>query len=83
LIKTDPCCVLISDGSSEELREYHATYGAGCRILWDADGRYKKELGVFTFPFNIMVDESLLIHQIVSGELAEEDLQELEEGVRD
>jgi len=59
--------VLISDADPMTLAYLRDSLNLHCQLLYDRDGNYKLQLGVFTFPFNLVVSKQLVIEDIIAG----------------
>jgi len=59
--------VLISDADPATLSRLQDSLNLQCRFLYDRGGDYKLQLGVYTFPFNVVVNKSLVIEEIIAG----------------
>lgn len=59
--------VLISDTDPANLSHIQDSLNLHCRLIYDRGGEYKNRLGVFTFPFNVVVDKELVIEDIIAG----------------
>jgi hypothetical protein len=71
--------VLISDVHPTEMMYLEDSLDLHCRFLYDPEGVYKDRLGVFSFPFNLVVDQSLVIKDIIAGAPDEDELAEIGE----
>lgn len=74
--ETERCFIFISDENPLELMYIREKYGLKCTILYDRDRAYMKSLGIFTSPFNIMVDKDLRIDNIIGGNLSTNEIKE-------
>lgn len=70
------CFIFISDDHPTELMYYRQEYELKCRILYDENREYMKSLGVFTSPFNVIVNSALYIRDIRAGNLSGEEIKE-------
>lgn len=59
--------VLISDTDPRMLTQLRDSLSLQCRLLYDPGGEYKLQLGVYSFPFNVVVDRSLVIEEVIAG----------------
>jgi len=66
--------LLASPGDIVEIVEKKEQFGIQSLVLHDQDGEYLTELGVSSFPFNIVVRRDGVIQDIVAGGLDAEDL---------
>ena len=72
--------VLISDTDPAELSHLRDSLNLHCRFLYDRGGEYKLKLGVYTFPFNVVVKRSLVIEDIIVGAPEKTDLEKIATG---
>jgi peroxiredoxin len=77
-VPVEKCCfVLISNSEQTELWEIRQRLNISCPILFDRDGQYGKRLGIFVVPMNFIVDAGLIIKDVVSGPLLEDEIGNL------
>jgi peroxiredoxin len=69
--------ILISDADPAELISLRDEYSLSCIFLHDLKGIYKSKLGVFTFPFNLVVTKALVIDNIISGVPEPDELEQI------
>jgi peroxiredoxin len=69
--------ILISVSNLTELNSLRDSLDLHCTILYDPDAEYQLGLGVFTFPFNLVVDQSLVIKDIIAGAPEEGEIETL------
>jgi len=75
--KAKGCGILISNISTDGLRELQEKDSIDCRLLSDIDGRYKKALNIMSFPSNFIVDKDLRIENVALGELGADEIESL------
>lgn len=61
--------ILISHDDRVDLQEARRAYNIEAPILWDQDSFYALNLKITTRPFNVMIDSTLTIREIVIGML--------------
>jgi peroxiredoxin len=61
------CFIMISSSDPIELTSLRDSLGLNCIWLYDRDNEYGHELGVFSFPFNVTVNKSLIIEDVILG----------------
>lgn len=71
------CLILISDAAPMDLVAFRDEFKIQCHLLYDPDGAYKSALGVFTFPFNLIVDNTLTIQEIIPGAPDKEQVEKI------
>jgi peroxiredoxin len=80
-LATDPkrqsCLILISDAPPADLLDFRNELNIQCQLYYDPDGTYQSALGVYTFPFNLIVDENRTIQDIIPGTPDEEVIEEI------
>jgi peroxiredoxin len=59
--------ILISGSNPSELGGLQSEYCPGCRILVDPQSEYILRLNVISFPFNVVVDQTMTIADIIVG----------------
>lgn len=69
--------ILISGSNPLQLLELRDTYEVPCRILYDEDRLFLDQYDINTYPFNIIVDDSLRIEDVVAGSLQRDELRQL------
>jgi peroxiredoxin len=69
--------ILISDADPMQLTDMRDSLNTHCRIFYDRDGEYKSQLGVTSFPFNFVVDQSLVIEEIIAGTPELDEIREI------
>lgn len=62
-----PPVVFISDANLDELRALRDQYEILVPIFHDPDGSYAISLAVTTFPFNVVVDKTLSVRDVIAG----------------
>lgn len=71
----------ICSGDSGLVTEKVAQFDIGGRLLYDPSGDYFAQTGVFSYPFNIMINRDRVIQDMIAGSLDRTDLaQFLNEG---
>ena len=71
--------VLISDSESDMLMRLKREFDLTGVILRDTGSIYRKKLGIFTFPFNIIVDDSLIIKDLIAGYIRSDEFRAIME----
>jgi peroxiredoxin len=66
--------LLVSAGDLAGVNEKKEQFDIRSRVLHDQDGAYLKELGVTTFPFNIVVGKDREVRDVLAASLDSEDL---------
>jgi len=61
--------IFVSSSSREDVEAYREQHGILAWILLDDGSDFSRELGVFTFPFNIIVNRSGEVLDIIAGAL--------------
>lgn len=51
--------------------------GLPLTILYDYEAEYDRELGIFTYPFNIIVNRDRIVEEIICGTLDEKDFESI------
>jgi len=69
--------IVISDADPAELISLRDEYSLSCIFLVDLKGTYKSKLGVFTFPFNLVVTKALVIDNIIPGVPEPDELEQV------
>jgi peroxiredoxin len=69
--------ILISDVHPTEMLYLQDSLDIECRFLYDPEGTYRTRLGVSLFPFNLIVNQSMVIEEIMTGAPDEDDLVDL------
>lgn len=59
--------IMISDIDPTELMYMRDSLNLHCQWLCDRDGIYKSQLGVFSYPFNFIVNQLMVIEEIIAG----------------
>jgi peroxiredoxin len=59
--------IFISTGARDQLAEVRTKAGVPLRILQDRDRAYTAYFGVFTFPFNLVVNKSRKVESVITG----------------
>jgi peroxiredoxin len=71
------CLILISDAPPADLLAFREENKIQCQLYYDPDGTFQAALGVFTFPFNMIVDQNLTIQEIIAGTPEEEQIEQV------
>lgn len=61
--------ILVSPSTPEFVNEAQKELGTAFPVLYDTLDRYRTELKIASYPFNILVDSDLTIKRIVVGAL--------------
>ncbi len=69
--------IYISSTDLQSLVEDREKHGIPLRIFYDHERAFAKELEVYTYPFNIIVNRDGLIEAIVGGALEESDFEDI------
>jgi peroxiredoxin len=69
--------ILISAESISRLRRVRDEYSLSNTFLYDYEGEFSKELKIDNFPFNIIVDPEMTIHQVFSGVIPPTELENI------
>lgn len=69
--------IFVSYENPRLLEEDIASLATGIEILYDHRRVYAKRYGVFTFPFNIIVDRDRRITNLISGRLLSEEILDI------
>lgn len=69
--------IFISSSDPEELVALKEEYGLSAFILYDHDQEFSGSIGVFTFPLNVIVNQSGKIENIIGGPLEEGEFVDL------
>ncbi len=69
--------IMISDTDPTELMYVQDSLQLQCHLLYDRDGKYRSKLNVFSYPFNFIVDQSLVIKEIIVGMTDQGKLEEI------
>ncbi|MFH1686197.1 MAG: redoxin domain-containing protein [bacterium] len=69
--------ILISHEDRLDLKQAAADLDIRCPILWDRDNAYAGKLRVTTQPFNVVVDSSLTIIEVLAGAMMPKDFERL------
>ncbi len=72
LDQTGKDIVLISEFTPEEFPNPQYMHSAYSTFLFDRGGLYQQNLSIFAYPFNLVVDEELLVISIIPGLIDEE-----------
>jgi len=67
--------IFISDGNAVHFQRIRAKTESASRFLFDQGGRFREALQLYSFPFNIMVDDDLTIRVLRSGILSVGDVR--------
>lgn len=67
--------ILISSSNLMELNTLRDSLDLHCTILYDPDAAYQLSLGVFSYPFSLIVDQSLVIEDIIVGAPNEDEIE--------
>jgi len=68
---------LISDSDPELLRQLEKWHSVTAIILCDSGSVYRNRLGIISFPFNIIVGDSLVIRDLIAGYIRSEEFEEI------
>ncbi|MEW5797076.1 MAG: redoxin domain-containing protein [Candidatus Zixiibacteriota bacterium] len=74
--------LLITSANPLHLQKLRADYGLGCAILYDEERYFESALEIQTFPFNLLVNSSLVIEEIHANTLLASDYERFFEEVR-
>lgn len=74
--------IVISSGDRESLQEKLSGISPRCRILVDPGSDYVFQLGIYTFPFNVLIDDDRVIRDIMAANLDRLDLRQFIEKKR-
>ena len=69
--------IIISSGNPRHLIDLRNEYNLSMPILYDHDRGYSSIFGVFTYPFHIVIDESMQVLDIITGPLVENDIRDI------
>ena len=69
--------VLVSSAGPDILRDFRQEVGIPFRILYDEDGAFDSELNITNDPFNLIVDQSSVIVDILAGRLTADYVREI------
>ena len=68
---------MISPGNPRLIEEMPGLDGLHSPILYDHRAEYTSRFNIFTFPFNIIINQDLVISNIVTEPLTEEDIKKV------
>lgn len=71
-----PPVVFISNAGPDELRTLRDQYEIPVPLYHDRDGSYAFSLGVTTYPFNVMVDKTFAVRDVMAGPLSADMVRE-------
>jgi peroxiredoxin len=69
--------VMISGANPLHLIKLRDRYELSSPLLYDYQGFFRENLNIFTFPFNMVVDENLVIVEIKAGSLTPDEVVEI------
>ena len=69
--------IMISPGNPRLIEEMPGLDGFHSPILYDHRAEYTSRFNIFTFPFNIIINQDLVISNIVTEPLTEEDIKKV------
>jgi peroxiredoxin len=69
--------LLISAGNPWLMEELKTKYHLCSPMLYDYKGQFTYGMHIYTYPFNVIIDENRVIHDIISGPLSESDLKQI------
>lgn len=69
--------IIISDGNPRQLMDLRDEYNLRMPILYDHNSRYTSIFGIFTYPFHIVTNKNLVVCNIITGQLVEEDIPKI------
>ncbi|MFZ5978996.1 MAG: peroxiredoxin family protein [Candidatus Zixiibacteriota bacterium] len=74
--------IMISPGNPRLIEEIPDLAGLTCPILYDHRAEYNNRLNIFTYPFNIVINEDLIVTDLILEPLSREDIIDIIEGNR-
>ncbi len=69
--------ILISDSDPDMIFQLADEFGLTCPLLYDYQSGYRDRIGIWTFPFNIVVNDSLGIEDIIAGYIRSDEFREI------
>lgn len=69
--------VIISDSDPEKLLEMRTEFSLTCPVLYDMGSAFKEKLGICVFPFNLIVDDSLKIRDMIVSYIRSDEFVEI------
>ncbi len=74
--------IIISDSDPGSVLQLADELGLTWPLLLDYESQYRKRLGIFVFPFNIIVDDSLLIRKMIADYIRSDELEDIVQSKR-
>lgn len=75
-----PPLVMISAADREQIEEVRFEFQFPHPILHDEDAALTQSLRILAYPFNVIVDENMVIRDVIAGALPEEELLAILQG---
>ncbi len=72
-----PLVIVISDSDPESILQLADEFGLTCPLLVDSESQYRNRLGIWVFPFNIIVKDSLLIENMIADYIRSKEFAEI------
>lgn len=75
--------IIISDSDPQSMLDLSDELILSCPLLLDYDSQYRKKLGIWVFPFNIIVNDSLVIENMIADYIRSIEFAEIVGNSRD
>jgi peroxiredoxin len=69
--------IIISDSDPQSMLDLAGDLELSCPLLFDSEGQYRERLGVWVFPFNIIVNDSMLIENMMADYIRADEFAQL------
>ena len=77
LLPEDPPLIMISTADPNLIEDVRLEFGLPDSFLYDSDGEFTHSLELLAYPFNVIVDENMVVQDVIAGALAQQGLRRI------